>query len=261
MNALHEFKHFLLHKCLAINRHGLHSPFVYDLNTKILNRKKNFVCFDSLEENRKSLLANQTVIEVEDLGAGSRMNKANKRSIQSIAKNALAPASQAQAIFKLIEHFKPKNILELGTSLGLTTCYMAEANKKSVVYTIEGSEAIANKAQLLFDARQLQNIKSIVGNFDEVLPSLLNEINTIDLAYLDGNHRYDATMRYVDLIVKKCNQDSILILDDIYWSKEMTKAWSELKSDKRFSISLDYYHFGVLFLQKRMTKEDFKLYY
>ncbi|MFM1999398.1 MAG: hypothetical protein RL204_1345 [Bacteroidota bacterium] len=261
MNALHEFKHFLLHKYLAINRHGLHSPFVYDLNTKILNRKKHFACFDSLEENRKSLLANQTVIEVEDLGAGSRMGKANKRSIQSIAKNALAPASQAQAIFKLIEHFKPKNILELGTSLGLTTCYMAEANKKSIVYTIEGSKAIANKAQQLFDSRQLQNIKSIVGNFDEVLPSLLNEINTIDLAYLDGNHRYEATMRYVDLIVKKCNQDSILILDDIYWSKEMTQAWSELKSDKRFSISLDYYHFGVLFLQKRMTKEDFKLYY
>lgn len=138
---------------------------------------------------------------------------------------------------------------------------MAEANKNSIVYTIEGSTAIANKAQQLFDARKLQNIKSIVGNFDDVLPSLLNEMSTIDLAYIDGNHRYEATMRYVELIVKKCNQESILILDDIYWSKEMTQAWTELKSDERFSISLDYYHFGVLFLQKRMTKEDFKLYY
>lgn len=261
MNALHEFKHFLLHKYHAINRHGLHSPFVYDLNTKILNRKKNFVCFDSIEENRNTLLADQTLLEVEDLGAGSRISKNNQRTIQSIAKNALAPASQAQAIFKIIEYFKPKNILELGTSLGLTTCYMAEANKNSIVYTIEGSTAIANKAQQLFDARKLQNIKSIVGNFDDVLPSLLNEMSTIDLAYIDGNHRYEATMRYVELIVKKCNQESILILDDIYWSKEMTQAWTELKSDERFSISLDYYHFGVLFLQKRMTKEDFKLYY
>ena len=198
---------------------------------------------------------------MEDLGAGSRISKNNKRTIQSIAKNALAPASQAQAIFKIIEHFKPNNILELGTSLGLTTCYMAEANRKSIVYTIEGSKAIALKAQQLFDSRNLNNIKSLIGNFDDVLPPLLNEMSTIDLAYIDGNHRYEATMRYVETILNKCNQDSIIILDDIYWSKEMTKAWMELKSDVRFSISLDYYHFGVLFLQKRMTKEDFKLYY
>ena len=206
-------------------------------------------------------MSDQTSLEVEDLGAGSRISKNNKRTIQSIAKNALAPASQAQAIFKIIEHFKPNNILELGTSLGLTTCYMAEANRKSIVYTIEGSKAIALKAQQLFDSRNLNNIKSLIGNFDDVLPPLLNEMSTIDLAYIDGNHRYEATMRYVETILNKCNQDSIIILDDIYWSKEMTKAWMELKSDVRFSISLDYYHFGVLFLQKRMTKEDFKLYY
>jgi predicted O-methyltransferase YrrM len=261
MNALHEFKHFFLHKCQAINRHGLHSPFVYELNTKILNRKRNFACFDSLEENRNKLLSDQISLEVEDLGAGSRISKNNKRTIQTIAKNALAPASQAQAIFKIIEHFKPNNILELGTSLGLTTCYMAEANRKSTIYTIEGSKAIALKAQQLFDSRNLNNIKSLIGNFDDVLPLLLNEISTIDLAYIDGNHRYEATKRYVETILNKCNQDSIIILDDIYWSKEMTKAWVELKSDMRFSISIDYYHFGVLFLQKRMTKEDFKLYY
>ena len=206
-------------------------------------------------------MSDQTSLEVEDLGAGSRISKNNKRTIQSIAKNALAPASQAQAIFKIIEHFKPNNILELGTSLGLTTCYMAEANRKSIVYTIEGSKAIALKAQQLFDSRNLNNIKSLIGNFDDALPPLLNEMSTIDLAYIDGNHRYEATMRYVEMILNKCNQDSIIILDDIYWSKEMTKAWMELKSDVRFSISLDYYHFGVLFLQKRMTKEDFKLYY
>ena len=138
---------------------------------------------------------------------------------------------------------------------------MAEANRKSIVYTIEGSKAIALKAQQLFDSRNLNNIKSLIGNFDDALPPLLNEMSTIDLAYIDGNHRYEATMRYVEMIINKCNQDSIIILDDIYWSKEMTKAWMELKSDVRFSISLDYYHFGVLFLQKRMTKEDFKLYY
>jgi predicted O-methyltransferase YrrM len=261
MNALHEFKHFLIHKWHAINRHGLHSPFVYDLNTKVLNKNRTFDCFNSLEKERQVLLLDNSKIQVEDLGAGSRTTKEAKRSIHSIAKNALAPASQAQALFKIVDHFKPKNILELGTSLGLTTCYLAEASKKSRIYTIEGSAAIALKANQLFANRKLQNIESIVGNFDEKLPELISQIDSIDLAYLDGNHRYEPTMRYVEMILQKCNQDSIIILDDIYWSKEMTRAWNELKSDKRFSISLDYYHFGVLFLQKRMTKEDFQLYY
>jgi predicted O-methyltransferase YrrM len=214
-----------------------------------------------LEQTRAELLANNSIIEVEDLGAGSRVSKNTKRSVKSIAKNALAPKYQAQALFKIVEHFKPKTVLELGTSLGLTTCYLAEANKKSTIYTIEGSSNIAQKANDTFRSRELQNIKLLVGNFDQVLPELFKEIENIDLAYIDGNHRYDATIRYVEWILEKCSDESIIILDDIYWSKEMTKAWQELKADSRFSISLDYYHFGVLFLQKRMTKEDFRLYY
>jgi predicted O-methyltransferase YrrM len=234
---------------------------VYNLNTKILNKNRTFDCFNSLEKERESLLSDNSKIQVEDLGAGSRASNGTQRSIHSIAKNALAPASQAQALFKIVEHFKPKNIVELGTSLGLTTCYLAEGSKKSRIFTIEGSQTIAQKANQLFAKRKLQNIESIVGNFDEKLPELISKLDSIDLAYLDGNHRYEPTINYVEMILQKCNEDSIIILDDIYWSKEMTRAWNELKNDNRFSISLDYYHFGVLFLQKRMTKEDFQLYY
>jgi len=261
MNVAHELFHFLKHKIQAINRHGLHSPFVYDLNTRVLNRNKNFNCFMHLEQIRKALLLDHSEVIVEDFGAGSRKSNYPKRTVSSIAKQALAPANQAQALFKIVEHFKPKTILELGTSLGLTTCYLAEANKKSTVYTIEGSSKIAERANETFHSRELQNIKLLVGNFDHVLPDLLKELETIDFAYIDGNHRYDATKRYVEWILERSNDQSIIILDDIYWSKDMTKAWEELKADKRFSMSLDYYHFGLLFLQKRMTKEDFKLYY
>jgi predicted O-methyltransferase YrrM len=246
---------------MAINRHGLHSPFVYHLNTRILNKNRNFSCFQELEKERKSLLQDSTALTVKDLGAGSRNSHNEKRTVKQIAKTALAPPKQAQGLFKIVEHFKPDCILELGTSLGLTTCYLAEANQQANIYTIEGSEIIAEKARSLFKSRELKNINSIIGNFDVILPELLPKIGKIDLAYLDGNHTYEATMRYIDLILPKCVDDSIIILDDIYWSKEMTKAWNELKADPRFSISLDYYHFGVLFLQKRMTKTDFKLYY
>ena len=261
MNVAHELFHFLKHKLHAINRHGLHSPFVYNLNTRVLNRNKNFACFESLELTRMALLSDHSELLVEDFGAGSRKNNNPKRSVSSIANQALAPAHQAQALFKIVEHFKPKTVLELGTSLGLTTCYLAEANKNSTIYSIEGSSNIAERANETFRSRELRNIKLLVGNFDDVLPILLEDLQTIDLAYIDGNHRYYATMRYVEQILSKCVDQSIVILDDIYWSKEMTKVWEELKADKRFSISLDYYHFGVLFLQKRMTKENFSLYY
>ncbi|MFZ4785466.1 MAG: O-methyltransferase [Flavobacteriales bacterium] len=261
MNQWHEAKHFIRHLFLARNRHGVHSPLVYKLNTQVLTRTIHFTEFEQIESARKDLLADKRSIEVEDFGAGSRAESRGLRTVCSIAKNALAPAHQAQALFKLIRHFQPTSILELGTSLGITTSYLAKAAPEAQISTIEGSSNIAQLAQATFQKLNISHIDSVIGTFDEVLDHVLNKRTSWDMIYIDGNHRFEATVRYLDKIKPFLNENSIVVLDDIYWSKEMTQAWQQACQREEFSLFLDYFHFGILFCRPRMQREYHKVRY
>lgn len=253
--ALHYFRHLFIGKW----RHGVHSPLVYRLTSEVLRKDNTFPDFEKLEEIRKMLKCDTQTLQIKDLGAGSRYGNGKTRSVKHIAKTALAPRIQAQALYKLIHYFKPQSIIELGTSLGLTTMYLARGNREASVYTIEGSPEIASYAENLFIKNNEKTIISVTGSFDEKLPEILDKQPTWDCIYIDGNHSYEATMRYYAMVESKLHTNSIVILDDIHWSKDMYKAWLELIGKKEVSLSLDFFHFGVLIYQNRMTKEHFHL--
>jgi predicted O-methyltransferase YrrM len=256
MDPFHEAYHFLKHLLLAKKRHGVHSPLVYLLSDQVLDSSRHFGVFDELEKIRASMICDEREIEVLDLGAGSRTSKGSNRKISNIAKVALAPRQQSQALFKLAAHFQPHSILELGTSLGLTTMYLASVNRKSRVTTIEGAPEVARVAQENFDKYQFPNIRLIQNSFDAALENLSPGFDWI---YIDGNHRLEPTLRYFERCKELLSPQGILILDDIYWSKEMTTAWEKACADGRFNLALDFYHFGVLIRDNRKEKEYFRL--
>lgn len=234
---------------------------MYTLNTQILPKQIHFTEFDQIESVREALLADKRIIEVQDLGAGSRTGAPSSRQVSSIAKNALAPAHQAQALFKLVSHFQPESILELGTSLGITTSYLAKAAPKAHISTIEGSPNIAQIARSTFQSLELSHIDSVIGSFDEVLDRILNKRKTWDFIYIDGNHRFEATMHYLQMIRPFLHENSIVILDDIYWSDEMTQAWKAACNREEYTLFLDYFHFGILFCMPRMQREYHRVRY
>ena len=105
--------------------HGVHSPFVFDFIKNVKNDKKEYTCYEMIEQQRKKLLADETIIDVEDFGAGSSVMKTNKRAVKNIAQSSLKPKKYAQLLFRMVQHYQPKTIIELGTSLGITTSYLA----------------------------------------------------------------------------------------------------------------------------------------
>ena len=82
--------------------HGMHSPFVFDFITKILNDKTIYPEYEKVEILRNQLLNDSTVLEIEDFGAGSVIKKKSKRSVSSIAKNAAKPKKFGQLLFRMI---------------------------------------------------------------------------------------------------------------------------------------------------------------
>jgi predicted O-methyltransferase YrrM len=229
--------------------HGMHSPFVFDFILNVLNNRKGYTIPEEVERCREKLLSSEMKIEVEDFGAGSRVQKNSKRKVADIARNALKPPKYAAMLYRLAYHYKPTNIVELGTSLGITTSYLAKAAPQARVCTIEGSNKLSEMAKAVFNELGIENVKSLQGNFDDLLPEVLATLPGIDLGYVDGNHKLEPTMNYFSLLVDKSHNHSILIFDDIHWSKEMELAWERIKAHPSVRCSIDIFFLGMIFFR------------
>ncbi|MGN6166156.1 MAG: O-methyltransferase [Flavisolibacter sp.] len=236
--------------------HGMHSPFVFDFILNVLNNKSHYTPPPSIEVLRKQLSGNKEVLEIEDLGAGSRTNPVKQRTVSQLVKTALKPKKYAQLLYRLAKHYQPQSIIELGTSLGITTCYLAAANPSAKIITIEGSEAVAHRAAENFKKLSLTNIQLLQGNFDTILPSVINKQSPVDMAYIDGNHRYQPTINYFHQLLSKSCNNTILIFDDIHWSTEMEKAWEEIMQHPSVRCTIDIFFLGFVFFRNEFKEKQ-----
>ncbi len=234
--------------------HGVHSPFVFEFINTVLKDRQQYDCYASIEKQRTLLLQNNEVIEVEDFGAGSSLLKSNKRVVKNIAASSLKPKKFAQLLFRIVKHYKPATMLELGTSLGITTAYLAKGNEAGKVFTCEGSTAIAAIAQKNFNGLSIKNIRLTQGAFAKTLPPLLNQMGKVDLAFIDGNHRKEPTLEYFSQLLNHSTSSSILIFDDIHWSAEMESAWNEIQQHPAVTLTIDLFFIGLVFINP-----DFKV--
>lgn len=245
-------KKYLGYRLRALNGrgHGMHSPFVYDFIRNVLNDRQQYPTYERVEALRKKLRSDKTEIEVLDFGAGSTKSSGNRRQIAAIAKNAAKPAKYGQLLMRLAKYYQPQNILELGTSLGLSTAYLACGNPAAKLITMEGAPSIAEKAGANFRELGLENIQQVIGNFDDTLKNALAAIKKVDLAFIDGNHQLAPTLQYFNEILLHTHNDSILVFDDIHWSDEMEQAWEQIKQHPSTRTSIDLFFVGIIFFRK-----------
>lgn len=242
------------------NEHSLHSPFVFELYTKIIKSKKSEPVYNVIEKFRKEQLSNTNEIEITDFGAGSKHNKSNKRLIAEIAKHAEKPAKFGQLLYRLIQFFKPKTIFDLGTSLGISTLYQSKAAENfGKVISFEGCPATAQVASDLFEHSNVKNVLQVVGNLDETLAQELKQIEQLDFAFFDANHRFTPTINYFEQCLKKASVDSVFVFDDIHWSPEMEQAWAYIKNHDEVIVTIDLFYVGLVFFRKKQPKQHFVL--
>jgi len=236
--------------------HGIHSPFVFDFITRVLNDRKEYEDYSKVEGLRKRSLKDPTILAIEDHGAGSSSSTSKERSVSSIAKHAVKSKKYAQLLYRIVKYYQPGPIIELGTSLGITTSYLSLARPGGDVFTLEGSTEIAGIARKNFERLGLQNIKLAEGNFDYTLPSILYHLSSIGLVFIDGNHRCEPTENYFHWLLEKANSDSIFIFDDIHWSEEMERAWAHIKEHPAVRCSIDLFFIGVVFFRQEFKEKQ-----
>lgn len=252
MSAFFKIKTYLNYWLDAVDEHSLHSPFLFDFYTQVIQRETlDDPLFESL---RKKLSNDHREILVEDFGAGSKHIKNNNRKISDIASISLSSAKYSSLYLRIADYAKAKTILELGTSLGINTLYLSK-KPESRVYTFEGSASIAEIASISFEFGDAKNIELITGNLDSTLYSNLSRIPKIDLAFMDANHQYIPSMRYFELLLSRAHHKSIFILDDIHDTPEMERVWREIKKHPLIYTSADLFRCGILFFDPSLTKQ------
>jgi predicted O-methyltransferase YrrM len=234
--------------------HGVHSPFVFEFIQKVLNDTSRCPAYEQIESLRRQYLENHTLLTVEDLGAGSFVSNTNKRSISSIARYAVKSKKIGQLLFRMVQFYQPRLILELGTSLGITSAYLARGNPSAKLITIEGADAIAAVAEESFRVLGLSNVKLKKGDFENILPAVLDGISAVDLAFIDGNHRLEPTLRYFNLLLSKAGNDSVMIFDDIHWSRQMEEAWETIKAHEAVRCTIDLFFIGIVFFRREFRE-------
>jgi predicted O-methyltransferase YrrM len=227
--------------------HGVHSPFVFDFITHVLRDRTIYDCYTVIEKLREQLLKDQRAIEVTDYGAGSAVIKGNTRLVRDIARSSLKNKKFARLLYRIVHYYQPQTLVELGTSFGITTSYLALGNPAAKVFTLEGSEQISEIAYDNFNKLGLNNIELVKGDFATSLPALLQRSGSIHLAFIDGNHQKDPTLHYFKLLSEKIIPSSILIFDDIHWSKEMEQAWKMIRDDPSVKMTIDLFFMGLVF--------------
>lgn len=262
---LFQIKSYLKFLWNSKNEHGVHSPFVFNLLTKCFYDKKSKREYEILKNYRKSLLANKNFIEVTDFGAGSKVFKSNRRQISKIASTAGISPKRAELLFRVTQYFESKNILEIGTSLGLATSALAlgsrNLGKKAKVITLEGCPETANQGKLQLQKFNLDNVDSVTTEFESYFQNIKLSLHTdtenFDLIYFDGNHSKKATLAYFELLLSTVTNDSVWIFDDIHWSLEMEEAWQIIKDHPKVKVTIDTFQWGFVFFRYEQEKEHF----
>lgn len=240
----------------AVDQHSLQAPFIYSFYENVVRRNPDPAKLLPVVKLKQQLLGNKSSISVTDFGAGGKRSK--QRSVSIIAKSSNQP-KVSRLLFNSCSYLQPATILELGTSLGLSTLHMALAIPLAKVVTLEGCQETSKLANGHFNQLGVTNVELVTGEISQTLPQVLSGLVKIDFLFMDANHRYKPTIEYYHQCQPKFHEQTVVIIDDINWSGEMQKAWRELKSLSQVSLSVDLFKVGILFFKPNFNKTHFTL--
>lgn len=243
------------HFLYAKKRHGIHSPFVYQLSDVCLTLNIDAVDQKILTQQFKKLQKNHSTIEVTDFGAGSK-KMGSQRKISALFKNSRSSEKYAQLLYRLSRFYKPNRILELGTSLAWGTLHLHLGNPNAIIDTIEGCPQTFAASKSLFPV-QNENINFQNEQFETFIDRLSTE--KYDFIFIDGNHRGIALLDYIERLKHFSTNDTLWILDDIRWSDDMWEAWRKIVGSTQFHLTIDLGRMALTSFRKQQEKEHFLL--
>lgn len=252
----------------AVTKYKVHSPFVFEWITEVLEDRRNYYAFDAIEALRKKMLQSNTAITLTDFGAGPNGvfegNKApvlRPTTLRKVVRRSGSDARQGARLFRLVNWLHPMHVLELGSSVGISTLYISKAAGNDARMTsLEGCPQSSAIARLNLQTLGVTNVEVITGAFSETLKNVVESYPTLDFVFFDGNHQEQPTLGYVEVCMSKVHENTLLVLDDVHWSPGMEAAWEKIKLHPQVTMTIDCGDFACVFFRKDFkTKQHFQI--
>ena len=249
---------FLFYFFTAGNKHSVHSPFVFDFVTRVLEARKNKPTYHAIELLRSKMLKSNSTLEVLPLGAASG-KKPKREKLRNVVKRTSKSAKYAELLERICHYYQPQYAIEIGSSVGISTLYQASGITQGYLFSLEGNPGSVRIARHNAEKLQYLHIQFIEGMFEQTLPMLLEQLPRVDYVFFDGNHTLEATLHYFEECLQKAHSGSIFVFDDIRWSEGMQRAWQKIKNHPRVKVTIDLYFMGIVFFRTEQDKEHFIL--
>jgi predicted O-methyltransferase YrrM len=166
-------------------------------------------------------------------------------TVSSFTKRASKSTEWCRFLHTLTYRLAPSSVVEMGTGVGISGASIATALPQgSRMWTVDLREASARHARRLFDEVGV-DVNVVTGRFTDVLAGVLEAAAPLDLLYVDGHHDEQATLAYTDQSIPFLSDRAVVVYDDIRWSEGMTRAWNEIRSQKRWLFTADLDELGI----------------
>lgn len=226
--------------------YGVHSPFVYNLINKVIEEKSPFYAFDEIEKERENLLRKETV---------------NNRNIYSAIKETQSK-NYGRLLFRLVNFFRCRNVLQFGGSSGIMSLYLSMALPSFCdCYVLDEQSDFAKQVLSLKNKYHLEKLHVRNGNYEDSLVALKPVLTSFDLIFINHTGDPEKIKRILNMVKDFITEDTVLVIDGIKMGKGMRKLWKELKEIPETRVSMDLYTLGILFFSKKLQKQHYKNYF
>ena len=129
-----------------------------------------------------------------------------------------------------------------------------EDKKNTKFITLEGVKGLCEIASSRFDTLSSQDSFEVIhGLYDKTLPEVVKSKIRFDLVFIDGNHQYEATLNYFEMLKDNLADKAMVIFDDIHWSEGMRRAWREICEQKGIVFSINFFKLGMVVFDKKKS--------
>lgn len=136
-------------------------------------------------------------------------------------------------LFRLVNHFRPSALVEVGTGNGDAIRYMRSARPSMKSVSLEG-----------VDAKETMNR----------LKAELDAVEKVGFLHIGPTPYY---MEAFEAVFPFLDEHSCVVVGDIHASKERESWWKQLIRDERVRISFDLYDIGLLLFEDKRFKQNY----